>query len=187
MNTVVTSREAILAASRTLVKEQGTTALNIRAVAGRCGIAVGSVYHYFPSKAALLSAAIEAIWTDIFHAGGRPSKSDSFLERVLWLFDTAREGMARYPAFFAAHSLGFPGDEKVGAREKRERLFGHMKTELLETLRQDKAVSPCVFAGALTMPAFVDFVFSEVLVLLAEQRPSCEVLAEVIRRVLYTV
>ena len=40
----VTSDKAILQASRTLLQEQGWTALNIRSVAAACGVSVGSFY-----------------------------------------------------------------------------------------------------------------------------------------------
>ncbi len=59
MNKTVTSREAILAASQKLVMEKGLQAVNMRTVASVCGVAVGSVYNYFPSKAELLTATVE--------------------------------------------------------------------------------------------------------------------------------
>lgn len=68
INTVVTSREAILAACREMVAEQGLGAIGMRAVAARCGVAVGSLYNYFPSKDALLAAAVESVWEEIFRA-----------------------------------------------------------------------------------------------------------------------
>ena len=59
MNTIVTSREELLAASRKIVKEQGIQALNMRAVAAAANVAVGSVYNYFPSKAELVTATVQ--------------------------------------------------------------------------------------------------------------------------------
>ena len=60
MNKVVTSKEEILAASRELVLEKGIMSLSMRSVAEACGVAVGSIYNYFPSKAELLSALLWA-------------------------------------------------------------------------------------------------------------------------------
>ena len=45
MNTVVTSREDILKASRELIQRQGWQGLSIRAVAAACGVSVGSIYN----------------------------------------------------------------------------------------------------------------------------------------------
>lgn len=61
MNTVVTSREDILKASRELIQRQGWQGLSIRAVAAACGVSVGSIYNYFDSKADLVGAAVESV------------------------------------------------------------------------------------------------------------------------------
>lgn len=50
MNTVVTSRQALLAASRTVARRQGLDGLSIRAVAAEARVSVGSVYNYLDRK-----------------------------------------------------------------------------------------------------------------------------------------
>ena len=50
MNTVVTSRQALLAASRTVARRQGLGGLSIRAVAAEARVSVGSVYNYISGK-----------------------------------------------------------------------------------------------------------------------------------------
>ena len=67
MNTIVTSKEAILRTSRQLIQQQGWNAVNIRAVAKACDISVGSIYNYFGSKSELVAATVESVWCDIFH------------------------------------------------------------------------------------------------------------------------
>ena len=68
MNTVVTSKDEILKASRELIRERGWSAISIaRSVAAACGVSVGSIYNYFDSKAELMSAAVESVWCEIFH------------------------------------------------------------------------------------------------------------------------
>jgi len=53
-------REAIFAAARALAAESGMAAVQIAPVAERAGIAAGTVYRYFPSKTALVTALVEA-------------------------------------------------------------------------------------------------------------------------------
>ena len=69
MNKTVTSKEEILDKSREIIAEKGVSAINMRTVAAQCGIAVGSLYNYFASKSELMSAAVEAVWKDIFQVG----------------------------------------------------------------------------------------------------------------------
>ncbi len=53
--------QAILEAARALAVEHGMAAVQIAAVAKHAGIAAGTVYRYFPSKADLVAALIAAL------------------------------------------------------------------------------------------------------------------------------
>ena len=92
MNTVVTSKEDILKTSRELIRQQGWSALNIRSVAAACGVSVGSIYNYFDSKAALVGAAAESIWCEIFH---RPKDTGVFQDTqacITWIYERMEYG-----------------------------------------------------------------------------------------------
>lgn len=52
--------QAIVAAARAMATEGGMAALQVAAVAERAGIATGTVYRYFPSKAELVTALVGA-------------------------------------------------------------------------------------------------------------------------------
>jgi len=53
--------QAILDAASAIARESGMTAVQIAEVASRAGIAVGTVYRYFPSKTALVSALVKTV------------------------------------------------------------------------------------------------------------------------------
>ena len=53
--------DTIVAAAREIASEQGLGAVQIVPVAERAGIAAGTVYRYFPAKADLVGALIEAV------------------------------------------------------------------------------------------------------------------------------
>ena len=65
MNPPNTSREEIMRVSRKIVSEKGLPALNMRALAKECGIALGTLYNYYSDKDELVVAAIESVWQDI--------------------------------------------------------------------------------------------------------------------------
>lgn len=99
MNTIVTSKEEILKTSRELIQQQGWSAVNIRSVAGACGVSVGSIYNYFDSKAALVCATVESVWCEIFH---RPEDSAVFRDTqacIVWMYERMKYGCRQYPGF----------------------------------------------------------------------------------------
>lgn len=52
--------EAILTAAGQILVTEGPDALNTNRIAERAGVSVGSLYQYFPSKAAVVGALVEA-------------------------------------------------------------------------------------------------------------------------------
>ena len=92
MNTVVTSRQALLAASRTVARRQGLGGLSIRAVAAEARVSVGSVYNYFSGKTELLAATVEEVWMQILSAPEGEAPRDGFAAYVHWLFHRIQSG-----------------------------------------------------------------------------------------------
>ena len=120
MNAAVTSRQDILEACRQLVRTDGWDAVNIRTVAAACGVAVGSIYNYFGSKAELVSATVESVWCDIFHTPEDPDLFQNTESCVRWLYQRILYGAQTYPGFFSMHSARFFHLEKAEGRVRME-------------------------------------------------------------------
>ena len=173
-----------MAVCRQMIAQQELSTLNMREVAARCQVALGSIYNYFPSKNELLIAAIASVWQDILWMGQDEEQGGSFPEYVQWLFQRVKSGTERYPRFFASHSILFAAQEKQGARHAMDAYFTHMKKELLDHLNKDPAVRANAFSQEFRPEEFVEFVLSNLLALLTRQEQDCHVLLEVIRRTL---
>ena len=107
MNTIVTSKEEILQTSRELIRQQGWSAVSIRSVAAACGVSVGSIYNYFDSKADLVGATVESVWSEIFHRPNDMSVFQSVESCITWMYGRMAYGSEQYPGFCTLHSLGF--------------------------------------------------------------------------------
>ena len=55
-------REKLLEEAKSQVMEQGYSAMTIRSVASACGVGVGTVYNYFPSKDMLVASFMLEDW-----------------------------------------------------------------------------------------------------------------------------
>lgn len=185
MNTVVTSKEEILKASRELIQREGWSAVNIRSVAAACRVSVGSIYNYFDSKAALIGAAVESVWCEIFH---RPEDGAVFQDTqacLTWLYGRMEYGCKQYPGFFNLHSLGFMGEDKTDGREKMQQTWQHILEGLCSVLRRDSKVRPDAFNDQFTAEKFADFLFSLMLSALLRQDYDPSAVLEIVRRTLY--
>ncbi|MCI9254105.1 MAG: TetR/AcrR family transcriptional regulator [Lachnospiraceae bacterium] len=185
MNTVVTSKEDILQTSRELIRRQGWSAVNIRSVAAACGVSVGSIYNYFDSKAALVSAAVESVWCEIFH---RPEDGAVFQDTqdcITWMYGQMEYGCKQYPGFFTLHSLGFMQEDKSDGRRKMQQTWQHILNELCAVLKRDVRIRADAFTEQFTAERFADVVFSLMLSALLRQDYDPSAVLEIVRRTLY--
>ena len=185
MNTVVTSKEEILKASRELIQREGWSAVNIRSVAAACGVSVGSIYNYFDSKAALVGAAVESVWCEIFH---RPEDGAVFRDTqacITWLYGRMEYGCKQYPGFFTLHSLGFMGEDKSDGKRRMQQTWQHILDGLCFVLHRDARIRPDAFTEQFTAEKFADLLFSLMLSALLRQDYDPAAVLEIIRRTLY--
>ncbi|GAB1477251.1 hypothetical protein MASR2M70_20890 [Bacillota bacterium] len=185
MNKTITSQDAILNAGNEIVLEFGLQGLNIRDVARKCGVSVGSIYNYFPTKSDLIIATIESIWKDIMHDYKSCLVQQSFIGNIESLFNNIQKEFGGNTSFFIAHSMSVATIDRHKGRESMNKHLSHMKSGLLAALNADSKVREDSFSPAFTKEDFVDFVFSNLITLLMKQTKSCNFLLEVIRRIIY--
>ena len=185
MNVAVTSKEEILAICREIVATEGLSAVNMRLVASKCGIALGSVYNYFPSKSELMLATIESVWLDIFHMNGTVLRVQSFTECVTCLFEMIRKSSQKYPEFFNLHSMSFETKDKAKGKKMMEQSLEHVKQNLLLILEQDPKVRKDAFEYGLTPEIFIEYVFTLLVSLLLKQEETCSSLLTLIEHSIY--
>ncbi|HMK63472.1 MAG TPA: TetR family transcriptional regulator [Acidimicrobiales bacterium] len=96
-------RQRVIDAAVALALEGGYDAVQMRDVAGRAHVAMGTVYRYFSSKDHLLAAAL-VHWVEQLDArlAQVPPRGGKASERVLDVLDRALRAMARQPRLVAA-------------------------------------------------------------------------------------
>ena len=185
MNTVITSKEAILDISRQLVREKGLGAVNIRTIAAACGVSVGSIYNYFCSKSDLVMATIESLWQDIFHDSKQDSEFLDFTECIQWIFDCLKAGSEKYPGFFTSHSISLLGEEKADGQKRMTQSWEHIQKGLSSVLTHDRKVRPDAFDEIFTPQKFTDTIFSFILSSLLRQNYDAGTILEMVKRTIY--
>lgn len=185
MNTVVTSKEAILEVSRQIIAEDGWSAVSIRNVAGKCGVSIGSIYNYFSSKGDLVAQTIESVWHDIFHLYEHAEDFDDFIKCVRWIFESAEKGSEKYPGFFSLHSMSFLSGEKSHGKKLMERSRKHMRNGLMSALNKDNNIRSDAFGESLSKEQFIDIIFSMIVSALLKENYNCGAIIEIIKRTIY--
>lgn len=184
MNKLVTTQEDILAISKKFILENGLPAFNIRAIAKECGISIGAVYNYFPSKSALITAAVESVWTEIFEPLHGMDPGSTFVQAIQCMFETIEHGDSNYPGFFSVHSLSFASEEKKEGVQMMNSYFSKLKQRLLSILKKDPNIRDGLFDDALSAEKFVDYIFTLLISTLLNQE-DCAPLLKFIANYIY--
>lgn len=184
MNPPNTSREEIMRVSRKIVSERGLPALNMRALAKECGIALGTLYNYYSDKDELVVAAIESVWQDILEKSP-PDSGVSFSQYITQTYAHIIEKLKDYPNFLAAHSISVAGSVKGKARGMMERFFGKIRSELHEVLMNDKNVDRSTFSETFREENLIGHILDTITISIINGKPDCATLTEILDRLLY--
>lgn len=146
MTETVTTRDALLEAAFHIAGEHGLAALSVRGLARACGVSVGTVYNYFPSKADLTVAAAELFFRRAFYEGFcHPEPEENFLSYCRRLLDTATDVLERFRAGWLKGAAALPEAEALAARAREASQLEHILRGLEEVFERD----PLIDRGAL--------------------------------------
>ncbi|MFP3901626.1 MAG: TetR family transcriptional regulator [Acidimicrobiia bacterium] len=111
-------RDRVIRAAQELAAEGGYEAVQMRDVAGRASVALGTIYRYFPSKDAVLLAVMVRWLGDLEQrVSERPPRGDTTVARIMDVLERALRSMDREPkltgAVISAMTAGDPAS--VGA------------------------------------------------------------------------
>ena len=111
-------RKRILDATLALASKGGYEAVQMRAVAERADVALGTLYRYFPSKIHLLVGALteefEQLHDKLFR---KPVPGDTPTERMLWVLSRVTRNMQRDPMLTEAMTRAFMFADASAAAE----------------------------------------------------------------------
>lgn len=104
--------EKLVSEARRQVLENGYAALTIRSVAAGCGVGVGTVYNYFPSKEALAAGFLLEDWMDCLNrirAAAAGADAEGILHAV---YDELTLYLEKYDALFKDAQATMPAPPK---------------------------------------------------------------------------
>ena len=173
--------EKLVSQAYAIASRDGISALSVRKVAAACGIAVGSVYGYFPTKADLTAAVLTRFFdenlSDELCAVRPGERFTSYVRRFREALCAARADMS---VDWFAEMRRLPSSEQ----EALEALLAHIERGLARVLDADEAVDRSRLVGPMSAEALCRYVLRAVFASLAEGS-ECETLFALLDASLY--
>ena len=181
----VIDRDKLVAQAYAIASRDGISALSVRKVAAACGIAVGSVYGYFPTKADLTAAVLTRFFdenlSDELCAVRPGERFTSYVRRFREALCAARADMS---VDWFAEMRRLPSAEQEALVAVRAPMLAHIERGLARVLDADEAVDRARIVVPLSAERLCRYVLRAVFASLMEG-DECETLFALLDAALY--
>ena len=181
----VIDRDKLVAQAYAIASHDGISALSVRKVAAACGIAVGSVYGYFPTKADLTAVVLTRFFDENLSGelcAVRPGERfTSYVRRFREALCAARADMS---VDWFAEMRRLPSGEQEALVAVRAPMLAHIERGLMHVLDGDEAVDRSRLVGPLSAERLCCYVLRAVFASLVEG-DECETLFALLDASLY--
>lgn len=175
MNHRVTTKEQILEQAMAIAVREGVDSVSIRKLASACGIAIGSVYNYYPNKEALITAVSEQFWNGILLDQEKLYRNGMGFTIFLEQYYSYLYGkLARYDKSWLAQMNG-SAPEKNAIRLLRR------------VLAEDGRVNGSIWNMELNEDTFCEYVLINLMALLRAGENNCRFFIFLLEHLLYDV
>lgn len=145
-------RSHIATAAYNLACNQGLNALNIRTLAKDCGVSVGTIYNYFPDKAALVTEVIMTFWTTIaFSEETRTclqySEGENLIAFCNRLYNTMDQALDQFRTIWLGDVSSLDARTRQKEREAEQACFVHIYQSLEKVILADKGIDQNVLVA----------------------------------------
>ena len=177
--------EKLVSQAYAIASRDGISALSVRKVAAVCGIAVGTVYGYFPTKADLTAAVLTRFFDENLSdelCAVRPGELfTSYVRRFREALCAARVGMS---VDWFAEMRRLPSGEQKTLEAVRAPMLAHIERGLASVLDADEAVDRSRLVGPMSSESVARLTLRAIFASLMEGA-ECETLFALLDASLY--
>lgn len=176
-----TLRDILLKAAQDIADTEGIEAVNIRSIAGKAGIASGTVYNYFSNKGEILLALTESYWKQTLLEMRSEITAVSFCGQLQEIFNFLKVRIEQ-SAGRLMHSLG---DVEAAGQVQMASMQAVLEEILMQSMEQDADIRRDVWDETFTREQFVRFIMMNMTMSLKTRAPDIAFLITMIRRTIY--
>lgn len=181
----VIDREGLVSQAYAIASRDGISALSVRKVASACGIAVGSVYGYFPTKADLTAAVLSRFFEENLSEElcvVRPG--ERFTSYVRRFREALISSRAQMSVDWFTEMRRLPSGEREAFEAVRAPMLAHIERGLIRVLDADEDAEHARLVGPLSAERLCRYVLRALFSSLTEGR-DCETLIALLNAALY--
>lgn len=178
-------KEVILSQAKKIAVSDGISKINIRAVAKNSGIAIGTVYNYFPSKGDLLISVVTEFWDEAFtDLEGITSTSSNFFDNLEKIYRVLDDYLHHFKENWLNQLALLKADEKVMARKKEEEYFQKVHDKLILLIDRDPDLQDYPWSEVISKEKMAEFIFDHMLIILKKEKGDLTFFIALLKQIL---
>lgn len=185
MNTSKISRRQILEQANGIARSKGIQHLNIRDVAAKCQVSVGSIYNYFPTKSDLVVAVITEFWAQAYtHEDMQNISLDDFFHSYSLLYHKIYGYLKQFEGNWIHQLSLLDSTTKEKGKAMENDYFQNIRKMLMIMLERDQTIPQTRWNENFTKTDFVDFLFENTMIQLQKDVEEPTYLMMILKQIL---
>ncbi len=178
-------KETILAAAKEIAVSRGISKVDMRSVASASGIALGTVYNYFPSKGDLLAEIIEDFWEGAFATvDWSRLECHSFYDNLATIYRLLYQYFRRFKENWLDQLALLDAQERSLGRQKQDEYYGRIRCRIVALMEMDSDLrSDRGWTALATKERLAEFILENMLTSLRKGEQDISFLIAVLRHV----
>lgn len=160
-------KEIILSSAKEIAIEEGITKINIRSVAKKSGISIGTVYNYYPTKTDLLIAVIEDFWGEVFAKIDIDTLGNrNFYEKIEEVYNQLYLHLHNFKENWLEQISLLNSQEKKFGKKKEAEYFVKVCRMIILFMDMDTSISDDVWKNGISKEKTAEFIFDNMILML---------------------
>lgn len=178
-------KENIISVTREIMQTEGINKVNMRSIAKRCNIALGTIYNYFPTKIDIIIEIIEVFWIDCFkEIDLNILKEKDFFVSLEYLYNVMNNHLNNFKINWLDQLSQMSDIDKSRSRSK-EKEYIHKVLFLIEKLiERNKDQFNTEKFSSLNKEQLAMFIFDNFMIMLKRNDPNYSFFDTVLKKLL---
>lgn len=174
-------RKLILNKTKIIAIEDGVEAINIRLIAKRSNISIGTVYNYFDNKDDILLELTQEYWQDALKDMSDKIKDDLFYININKIFIFLNEKIDD----LASVLMNSLENIKPTAKNCMNEMQKSLSQQIISLIDMDYRIKKEIWNEIFTKDKFAEFIIIHIFFSLKQKQKNIDFLIELIKQLLY--
>lgn len=178
-------KENILCCAKEIALEQGITKINIRLVAKKSDVSIGTIYNYYPKKNDLLVAVIEDFWLEALgKIDFKALEGKNFYEKIQDIYYNLNVYFHNFKESWLGQLSLLSDQEKKFGKKKENEYFAKIHSIIISIMDSDENIRCKTWDNGITKEKTAEFIFDNMILMFKKDEGDFEFFIAILKKIM---